>query len=542
MVETTGRVLPTPTLFLKDSRGRTDQPAPLTPQNGVYDLSRNRSFFHRPASLRAYAVAVIGRDSDRVRFNQLAEFMDILLGNCEGRGMRVKRRDLRDVVVLQGSSSVEDCLMAARFTAVDAAKRAGEWQDERGLLVFCIIDRKGAPEYDTIKRVSETNLGLLTQCFSAQHLVSSKKAGVALGLAMKINAKLGGVNFTVGPSRDISAIRGEETMVLGVDITHPGPGAALEGARSIAAVVGSIDGSLCEYRCESGHLPPRTEIITGLGALTRPLLNIYKAHQTRLPTRLICFRDGVSEGQFGEVALQEIQSLKECLKSFEGGERVKLTFLVVNKRHGVRFFVKDSRDADRSGNVPAGTVVDTDIIHPFEYDFFLNSHAGIQGTSRASHYHVLYDENNISADDLQKLTNDMCYLFARSQRAVSRVPAVFYAHLVATRVRCYREGGAAGSDTVSMVSGGGRGGGGVEVESDRFKDVVSLGMNQICLVERRRKGKNIYILSTTGHANWETTWETTKTAGGMNFTEKVFTLLDAPTMEQSYLQKALWKR
>lgn len=32
----------------------------------------------------------------------------------------------------------------------------------------------------------------------------------------------------------------------------------------------------------------------------------------------------------------------------------------------------------RSGNIPAGTTVDTDITHPYEFDFYLCSHAGIQ--------------------------------------------------------------------------------------------------------------------------------------------------------------------
>ena len=46
------------------------------------------------------------------------------------------------------------------------------------------------------------------------------------------------------------------------------------------------------------------------------------------------------------------------------------------------------RDADRSGNAPAGSVLDTDIAHPVEYDLFLQSHAGIKGTSRSAHYTV----------------------------------------------------------------------------------------------------------------------------------------------------------
>lgn len=39
----------------------------------------------------------------------------------------------------------------------------------------------------------------------------------------------------------------------------------------------------------------------------------------------------------------------------------------------------DQRDADRkTGNVPAGTIVDRDIVHPNEFDFYLVSHASIQ--------------------------------------------------------------------------------------------------------------------------------------------------------------------
>lgn len=72
----------------------------------------------------------------------------------------------------------------------------------------------------------------------------------------------------------------------------------------------------------------------------------------------------------------------------------KITVIVVGKRHHVRFFPLSLAEADRSGNCPAGTVVDRDIAHPTEFDFYLQSHAGILGTSRPSHYNVLLDENH----------------------------------------------------------------------------------------------------------------------------------------------------
>ena len=82
-----------------------------------------------------------------------------------------------------------------------------------------------------------------------------------------------------------------------------------------------------------------------------------------------------------------------------------------------------------------GTIVDVGITHPTEFDFYLCSHAGIQGTSRPSHYHVLWDDNDMSADQLQQLTYQMCHTYARCTRSVSIPAPAYYAHLVAMRAR-----------------------------------------------------------------------------------------------------------
>ena len=51
---------------------------------------------------------------------------------------------------------------------------------------------------------------------------------------------------------------------------------------------------------------------------------------------------------------------------------------------------------DKSDNCRAGTVIDTGVVNPLEFNFYLQSHAGIIGTSRSAHYNVLYDENKFT--------------------------------------------------------------------------------------------------------------------------------------------------
>jgi len=60
----------------------------------------------------------------------------------------------------------------------------------------------------------------------------------------------------------------------------------------------------------------------------------------------------------------------------------KITFIIVKKRHNTRFFIREPNpnpNMKTMGNVQPGTVVDTGIVHPQGFDFYLNSHAAIQG-------------------------------------------------------------------------------------------------------------------------------------------------------------------
>ncbi|KAL3578821.1 hypothetical protein D5086_020325 [Populus alba] len=121
-----------------------------------------------------------------------------------------------------------------------------------------------------------------------------------------------------------------------------------------------------------------------------------------------------------------------------------ITFAVVQKRHHTRLFPNETDPSSTQNqfsdeNIPPGTVVDTVITHPREFDFYLCSHWGVKGTSRPTHYHVLWDENQFTSDELQKLVYNLCYTFVRCTKPVSLVPPAYYAHLAAYRGRLYLE-------------------------------------------------------------------------------------------------------
>lgn len=86
-----------------------------------------------------------------------------------------------------------------------------------------------------------------------------------------------------------------------------------------------------------------------------------------------------------------------------------------------------------------GTCVDTHITHPFMQDFYLVSHASIQGVAKPTKYCTLWDDNAMSNDEIEQLTYFLCHMFTRCNRSVSYPAPTYYAHLAAARAKVYIE-------------------------------------------------------------------------------------------------------
>lgn len=173
---------------------------------------------------------------------------------------------------------------------------------------------------------------------------------------LKTNGRLGGRNVGVdlvppplSSSTNLSHPFKLNTMVVGVDVHHPGTQETLEGEPgrgkiSVAAAVGTTNpGALTNY-ATSVRVQPRIrqEIVQEMGEMMTELLVAYKrANGGRLPGHVILFRDGVSDCQLATVAAAEVGLIRRAIENqqedLENTVPVKLTVFVVLKRHHTRF-------------------------------------------------------------------------------------------------------------------------------------------------------------------------------------------------------------
>ncbi|MBA0616376.1 hypothetical protein Godav_016430 [Gossypium davidsonii] len=366
---------------------------------------------------------------------------------------------------------------------------------ELELLLAILPDNNGSL-YGDLKRICETDLGLISQCCLTKHVFKISKQYLA-NVALKINVKMGGRNTVLldAISCRIPLVSDIPTIIFGADVTHPENGE--DSSPSIAAVVASQDWpEVTKYAglvCAQAH---RQELIQDLyktwhdpvrgtvsGGMIRDLLISFRKATGQKPLRIIFYsRDGVSEGQFYQVLLYELDAIRKACASLEPNYQPLVTFIVVQKRHHTRLFANNHRDrssTDKSGNILPGktwsildnliirdmltlgvysnngaycsyqalSLIRKSVIHRNLTSIF----AAMPGTSRPAHYHVLWDENNFTADGIQSLTNNLCYTYARCTRSVSvgfdtisfvvsfAVPPAYYAHLAAFRARFYLE-------------------------------------------------------------------------------------------------------
>nr|GEY99792.1 hypothetical protein [Tanacetum cinerariifolium] len=231
----------------------------------------------------------------RQRQQAVGGFVDGIIAMCKDRGMVFDRPLIQTRHA--PSQNIEKALVDVELQCLtELAQRA----PGKSLQLLIVILPNTTGFYGLVKRVLETDLGIVSQCWGTNSILA----------------------------RPIPIITELPTIIFGADVTHPQP--VKDSSSSIAT-------------------PHRQEIIEDLYS------SYVDAKKGVVHTSMI--RDGVSEGQFNEVLLHEMDKIPKACVSLEENYLPRVTFIVVQKRHHTRLFPANHNDrsnTDKSGNILPG--------------------------------------------------------------------------------------------------------------------------------------------------------------------------------------------
>jgi eukaryotic translation initiation factor 2C len=401
----------------------------IKPTDGAWNMIDKR--FYEASTIVRWVVVIY----DSQRNFPLPAYEGLVKGflkACDEVGMTVENRD--------PIYKFEDGQGPIGKHLENAVKECLRQFKQRPTLIVVVLPENGGEIYNAVKHFGDITFGIPTQCLKA---ISCKRARPQYwnNVLLKVNVKLGGINVIPDPSSlaaEALTDPANPTIVMGADVMHPPPGV---NRPSYSAIIGSVDSHTAKYVATSHAQTGKREIINDMQEMCKVILREYKDYRVNIENkvfglnRLIFYRDGVSESEFKQVLELELPMIKAACEEF--GVNPKITLIIVGKRHHIQFFPMPKEGDRKSENCFAGTVVDRDVTHPTDHDFYLLSHAGILGTSRPAHYSVLYDESGFNADALQSLSYSLCHVYAPSTRAVSVPAPVYYADLVCSRAKTH---------------------------------------------------------------------------------------------------------
>ncbi|KAF7543090.1 hypothetical protein G7046_g10062 [Stylonectria norvegica] len=434
-----GRVLTAPRVSYMDLKA--NKSSDVTPRDASWNMMRVRVW--RPGTMiqRWSFVNVLVGNASPVGKDVPTKFAEFMVG----MGIKVSK----EPITLPDGHSCNPGTLKFVFDAAVA---------HRLEFLLVILWTADTGVYSQVKTLGDCTYGIHTSCVQGSKFQKGQPQYFA-NVGLKWNLKAGGVNHKL---RDEFGILKEgKSMIVGYDVTHPTnmPSDKSDEAPSLVGLVASIDRDMGQWPAISWEQKSKQEM------LGDPLLDAFKSRLTlwqkhnkgALPINIVIFRDGVSEGQFTQVLEVELPLIRRaCMAVYPPSQQPKITILVSVKRHQTRFYPAVEKDTMGNGNIKSGTIVDRGVTQARYWDFFLTAHASIKGTARPAHYTVLLDEvfrqkhGAEAANELEKLTHELCYLYGRATKAVSICPPAYYADIVCGRARVHRPDLFDASDTASM--------------------------------------------------------------------------------------------
>jgi eukaryotic translation initiation factor 2C len=235
-----GRELPPPSV--------TYSKGPLRVANGSWNIMDVK--FHQGAKMGNWKVLVVRDGVESLSFNgpndpRLSGFIKAFADKCRNSGLNIGTGPPVTKPTAALPHIKDD---PGRRKALNNIKQTIEaFGDPKDIsFILVLLQKRDDFIYPGIKRLCSVNFGVRTQCLLLEKALREQGQDQYLSnVALKVNTKLGGINHRLGGDA-LSWLTREPTMLVGIDVTHPGP-ASVPGTPSIAGVVGSIDKDFVQF-------------------------------------------------------------------------------------------------------------------------------------------------------------------------------------------------------------------------------------------------------------------------------------------------------
>ncbi|ELV13541.1 Piwi-like protein 4 [Tupaia chinensis] len=239
-------------------------------------------------------------------------------------------------------------------------------------IVMCILP-SSQNYYDSIKKYLNSDCPVPSQCVLARTLnKQGMMMSIATKVAMQVACKLGGELWAV-------EIPLKSLMVVGIDVCKD----ALNKEMVVVGFVASVNLRITRWFSRCILQKTMGDVADCLKVFMIGALNQWYKYNHDVPARIVVYRDGVGDGQLRTLIEYEVPQLLSS--------------------------VTESNQNTR-------------------YDFYLISQMAHRGTVNPTYYNVIYDDNGLKPDHMQRLTFKLCHLYYNWPGLISVPAPCQYAH------------------------------------------------------------------------------------------------------------------
>ena len=289
-------------------------------------------------------------------------------------------------------------------------------------IAIVVLDSSTKNLYPIIKNFLYTQGGLTSQFMLHDE---NKKGGrkkqnlsyysaVLNQMVVKVKGELFRIRFT-------DKIASTPSMIIGIDSTM-----TKEGKKYVlsASFNRNFNKFYTDFKVENNNE-------NALDYLIKSALNHFsKVNNSYLPKTIIIYRQGGNEKQTEKIMKFELPKIIKCLEEYKQDYKPKLTIFGVNKKTDLKFF---ERCKEGYRNLPAGTVIDKEVISPDAFEFYLQCPEVDKGTGSPVHFLCLYNNNDdLTINDFEEITYKQSYYYWNWPGPI-RIPAALkYAEVANT--------------------------------------------------------------------------------------------------------------